>query len=302
MDPSSGRPVVRSSENSSRSRWTRAGGSVGLGAGGSSSMCGPASAARSSSVPESAANAARPGSYGMDSVTSVRAGERLHERPFGAGEILEAVGEERRSAPCVQVAAQAFDGIPTHAVTIAHAHPPQLLAIRADERRELAAQPVQLDEPSLELADRLQQRVREPRRTRREAQTVQFATSDRAPNGERALGLGGDRKRIVGTFGDRPEQVVEGPDGAREERRTTPDQVTLDAIDVDPVRDDEPRIAFEDGEVALQEQRDLADMRRPHDKRKTHRSIVVPASGASSYALRKERAIGSCRARGRAAR
>ena len=156
IDPSSGRPAVTSSENSARSRWTRAGGSVGLDAGGSSSMCGPCERREVLERPRERRERCSPGLV-RDGQRHVRApGECLHERPFGAREILEAVSEEGRSAPCVQIAAQAFDGIPTHAVAIAHAHPPQLLAIRADERRELAAQPVQLDEPGLELADRLQ--------------------------------------------------------------------------------------------------------------------------------------------------
>ena len=91
---------------------------------------------------------------------------------------------------------------------------------------------------------------------------------------------------------DVPEEVVERPDRAGEKRRTASEQVTLDAIDVDAVRDDEPRVALEHVEEALQEQRDLAGVSRSDDERETHRSIVVPASGALSYAVRKER--GKC--------
>ena len=87
------------------------------------------------------------------------------------------------------------------------------------------------------------------------------------------------------------KQVVEGPDRAGEKCRAAPNQVTLDPVDVDPIRDDEPGIAFEHVEIAPQEQRDLADVRRPHDERETHRSIVVLAPGALSYALRKERSF-----------
>ena len=86
-----------------------------------------------------------------------------------------------------------------------------------------------------------------------------------------------------------PEQVVEGPDRSGEKRRTTSEQIPLDAIDVDAIRDDEPRIPLEHVEEALQEQRDLAGVSRSDDERETHRFIVVPASGALSYAVRKER-------------
>ena len=80
------------------------------------------------------------------------------------------------------------------------------------------------------------------------------------------------------------EEVVERPDGAREQRRPPLDEVTLDAVDVDAVRDDEPRLPLEHVQVALQEQRDLADVSRPQDERETHRFIVVPALGSPSYA------------------
>ena len=51
---------------------------------GSSSISPPASEARSSCVRRSDANAARPGSYGSETVTSARAGERLEQPPLRA--------------------------------------------------------------------------------------------------------------------------------------------------------------------------------------------------------------------------
>ena len=118
---------------------------------------------------DSDAKAARPGSYGSETVTSVRAGERLEQRPLGAGQVLEAVGEDRRAVPGVEVASEALDGFPPDAVPIAQAEARQLVAVRVDELRELAVEPTRIDERGLELADRLEQGVREARRRGRRA-------------------------------------------------------------------------------------------------------------------------------------
>ena len=118
---------------------------------------------------------------------------------------------------------------------------------------------------------------------RAERVELAIATARRTASARWVSGRDGTAPSV--TRGDVTEEVVEGPDRAREQRRTAPDQVTLDAIDVDAVRDDEPGIALEHVEVALQEQRDLAGVRRPDDERESHRSIVVPASGASFVRL-----------------
>jgi hypothetical protein len=96
------------------------------------------------------------------------------------------------------------------------------------------------------------------------------------------------------------EEVVERPDAPREQRGTPPQEVALDPLDVDAVGDDEPGIvsgiAVERAEIPLQKQRNLAGVSRPNHERKRHRTMVVPASDAPSYAagslhatLRKER-------------
>ena len=71
--PSRDGPVAALSENSSRSTCTSAGGRAPGAWRESSSIAPPARPARSSTVRSSAANAALPGSYGTETVTSVRA-------------------------------------------------------------------------------------------------------------------------------------------------------------------------------------------------------------------------------------
>ena len=77
------------------------------------------------------------------------------------------------------------------------------------------------------------------------------------------------------------------PIRAGEQRRAPPDQVALDAVDVTRFGTTSHGSRVETSEIALEEQRNLADMRRPDDERQTHRSIVVLASGALSYAARR---------------
>jgi len=109
--------------------------------------------------------------------------------------------------------------------------------------------------------------------------------------GERALDLGRDRHSICARTRNVAKQAVERPNGASEQSWTPTNQVPLDPIDVDPVRYDEPGIMLEHRQIALQKQRNLADVRRPDDERETHRFIVVLASGALSYGLCKFRKI-----------
>ncbi len=217
-------------------------------------------------------------------------GQGLDEPPLRPCQVLEAVREKRLPAPGVEVAAQALDGVASHAVPISDAELSELGAIRVDECRELSVDTVRIDEPRLELPDRVQQRVCEPCRRSRLPKSFEVVSGYRPSDGERTLCLRRDGKGFVGATRDLPKEVVERPDRSREERRPPADQVTLDPVDVHPVRDDEPGIALEHVEIALQKQRHLADVRRSDDERDPHRSIVVLASGTPSYALRKERA------------
>ena len=59
------------------------------------------------------------------------------------------------------------------------------------------------------------------------------------------------------------EEIVEGSDPAREERAAPGEELALDPLDVRSVGHDEHRIAVERVQVAIEEQRNLAGVRRP---------------------------------------
>ena len=89
---------------------------------------------RSSDVRVSDAKASRPGSYGSETVTSARAGERLEQRPLGAGQVLEAVGEDRARLPGAEVAGGALGGVAPLELTVPEPEPVELRAVGAVER------------------------------------------------------------------------------------------------------------------------------------------------------------------------
>ena len=117
-----------------------------------------------------------------------------------------------------------------------------------------------------------------------ERRSSSSTSGHRASDCQAALRIRRDRRPFASVVGDRAKEVVEGADRAREERRAASDQVALDTIDVEPIRDDQPRVTLERSDVALQKQRDLAGVSRPHDERESHRSIVVLAPEPLSYA------------------
>jgi len=75
------------------------------------------------------------------------------------------------------------------------------------------------------------------------------------------------------------EQVVEGADGAAEQAAAAGEQITLDPVDVRPVRHDQGRFVVEARQIALQQERDLARVCRPREERKTQPSDRSPATG-----------------------
>ena len=226
--------------------------------------------------------------------------QRLEERPLRARQILEAVGEDRRARPRLQVVLQSFDRAPPQAVAISEPEPRELRAIRVKEPAEVSVEPIHVHQAGLELADGREQRVGEARGLRRRPELGELEPRDRPAGGKHPLGLGG----LAHVACDLPEDVVEGAHGAGKQRGPATDELPFDAVDVDPIRNDEPGIRglsasgvcarrfpscagiAERADVALEEQRDLAGMRRPDDERQAHSSIVVLASGAPSYATR----------------
>ena len=217
-------------------------------------------------------------------------GERLEQRPLGRGEILEAVREDRLAVPRLEIALEPLCRSPAQAVAVPEPEPVELSAVGASEPREIAPRAIGVDERRLELAERLEQDVREPARPRGRGETVELRLGDGAADRERALCVARDPSLLGKPCGDVLEKIVERPDSPAHERGPPTQQIALDALDVRPVRHDEPRLAVELREIALEEQRDLAGVRRPDDEREAHAPIVVPPPDASPYCAGLERA------------
>ncbi len=217
--------------------------------------------------------------------------ERLQERPLGSGQVFEAVGEDGLTGPGVELRRETLGGPPAEPVSIPVPEAVELVPIRLGQAAEIAFETTRRDEGGLDLAESCKQRVGEAVRPRRAREPFESRALDRLPHREPALRLGrhGSESRIVAD--DVLEEVVERPDTAGQERRTTAQEIALDALDVSAIRDYEPGIAavvtLERGEIPLEEQRDLAGVSRPHDERERHLPMVVPASDAPSYAARR---------------
>ena len=215
-------------------------------------------------------------------------GERLEQRPFGAGQILEAVREDRLARPRAEVGRDALGCSAAETVAIPEPDAIELIAVRRGEPREIAVESRGSHECRCELAERRDEGVGEAVRPGGSREPLERRAADRVPDRKRALNLRGNRPVRGIVADDVLEEVVERPDVAREQRPPAAQEVALDPLDVRTVRDDEPGIApgvtLERDEIALEEQRNFAGVGRPHDERERHLSMVVPACDALSYA------------------
>src|SRR5262245_20867427 len=153
--------------------------------------------------------------------------------------------------------------MPAKQVAIPELEPLELRAVRRVEKREIAAQVTRVDEPRLELGEGGSQRVGEPGEARGGAEAVQRRGGHGGADDQLALSVGDDRPGRPAVAGDARKEVVERPDVAGEQRALLRQELALDALDVRPVRHDEKRISLERAQVALEEQRYLAGVRRP---------------------------------------
>ena len=182
-------------------------------------------------------------------------------------------------------------GVSPAQVTVPEPELLELGAIRRVEKREVAAQLVGLDEPGLELGQCRSERVRETGEARGGAEPVQGRLRDGCADDQLALSVGRDREIRASGAGDLLEEVVEGPDPAREQGAARRQQLTLDALDVRPVRHDQDGISVERAQVALEEQGDFARVRGPSKQRQPaargHRPIVDLRSDGLEWLVRK---------------
>ena len=196
--------------------------------------------------------------------------ERLQQRPLGAGQILEAVGEDRLPVPGLEIGLEPLGGAAAQQIPVPEPEPVELRPVGAVQLREIAAEALRIEHSRLQLADGLEQRVREAAEARRRREPVQPRARERAADEQRALRLRDQRPRLAAGEHDPLEDVVEGADGAAEQRRPAREQLPLDAIDVRPVRHDENRLAFERGQVPVEQQLDLARVGGPRDEAQGH--------------------------------
>ena len=205
-------------------------------------------------------------------------GERLEQRPFRRGQVLEPVGERRLAVPGREVAAEPLAGASAEQVAIPEAEAVELVPVGGKERAELAVEVGRVEEPSLEVGERTEQRVREAGEPRRGLELPARSTLSGPSGDERALRPRGDGPAARVAVGDAREQVVERADRAAEQAARALEQVSLDARDVRPVRHDQDRLVVEAGQVALEQERDLARIRGPDDEVQSQASPFRPGA------------------------
>ena len=229
------------------------------------------------------------------------AGERLEQTPLGTGQVLEPVGVHRLAVPGLEIAREPLDRPPPDEPSIPEPEPVELGAVGGCKAPRSPPNSVRLEQVPVELGERRRERLREPGEPCGASEPVQRREPDGAANEQRALRDTDQRPTFAVGVGDPLEQVVERADRAGQQRRSTAQQVALDAIDVRSVGHDEHRVAVERVQVAVEQQRHLAGVCRSNHEREPHSPIVVPVSDGSPSAAgsRPERASFSSAGDGR---
>jgi hypothetical protein len=204
-------------------------------------------------------------------------GECLEQRPLGGRQVLEPVCEDRLGVPGVELALEPLGGAAPQHVAVPDAEPVELGAVGGVEDGEVAVEVARVDQPGLELAEDAEERVDEAAEAGRPRSLEPLGTQDAVdgpPGREHALGLREHRAPAAVARRDALEQVVERADRAAQEAPAPREQVPFDPVDVRPVRHDQKRLVVEARQIALEQQRDFARVRRPCDKGQPHRVIV----------------------------
>ena len=201
-----------------------------------------------------------PGLVGQRDVDLGPAGERLEQRPLRRGQILEAVRENRLAVPGVELGAEALARVASHELAVPEPEGVELAAIRAVQRAELTVEVGRVEQPALDVRERPEQRVGEPREARGRGKrgSVPERGADRTPREQGALGPRRDPPDTGSGEGDALEEIVEGADRAAEHAAAPVEQVALAARDVRAVRHDQERLVCQAGQIPVEQQRDLA--------------------------------------------
>ena len=222
----------------------------------------------------------------------VRSGrERLEQRPFGSGQVLEAVREDRAPVPGVELAGQTLGSTAPLELAVGEAEPFELLSVGRVQLGELvvtlAVELGRLEQRRLELGHCRAQRVGEPGEPRGASEPLRPGLLDDAAEQQRALRVGHDSPPLAVRAPDPSEEVVERADRAAHQRTASPQELPLGAVDVRPVRHDQERIGVERTQIALEQARDLAGVGRTCEHAQSHRPILVPGHDGSG--AREER-------------
>ena len=200
--------------------------------------------------------------------------ERLEQRPLGARQVLEPVREDGLAVPRIEVGLESLGGAPAQQVEIPEREAVELTAVALVEPGQVSVQIRRVEQAGLELPERLLQRVGESARACGGGQPVQRGAADRAPDDQRALVIGRDRPAVGIVANEQLEQAVERDDLAAEEAAVPREQVALDAIDVRRIGHDQYRLVVETRQIALEQERDFARVRRPGEEGQPHLPIV----------------------------
>ena len=175
-----------------------------------------------SAVCSSDEKTARPGSYGSETVTSARPGERLEQRPLGTGQILEPVRVDGPSVPRGEVAGHPLGRMAPLEIAIPEAEPVELLTVGAHQLAELSVDLFGLDEAGLELGDGGAERVGKAGEPCRPAELREARPGDDVAHEQRPLRVGDERPVVPVRAGNPLEHVVERADSAAEQRTGAP--------------------------------------------------------------------------------
>ena len=196
-------------------------------------------------------------------------GECVEQRPLRSRQILEPVREDRLAGPGVELLRDTLRRPAADQVGVPELEPVELGAVRPVQGAELTLEVVRVEEPGFELPDDRQERVGEAAEPRRPPEAVERPPGERTADDEPALRLRGHGPGLATAPGEQAEDVVEGADGAGEERRLDLEEVALDTLDVRPVRHDQIRLPWKRLEIAAQQERHLPGVRRSGDEVQT---------------------------------
>ena len=167
----------------------------------------------------------------------------------------------------------------------------QLRAVRRRERGERLVEVTGLEQRAVELCQRAPDGVREARET-----GAFGGRPGREPSDENAsLGVTYETRARPLSPGEVLEERVERADRPGEQATMPLEQLPLDPLDVGALRDDQPRIAIERCDEAVEERPDFARVGRADDERQTHPGSVVSGPGASGAGALELMVTGECR-------